>query len=67
MSEKPQTSQSNMGAVSGSYSDIDANTLLMLYDELIREQTKKPKSFKRTIELENVYKEVFKRVWEYDR
>jgi hypothetical protein len=53
--------------VSGSYSEMDANELLMLYDELIREQTKKPKTFKRTIELDDVYKEVFKRVWQYNR
>ena len=46
---------------------LDATELLTMYEELIIENSRSRKIFKRRDELDAVYNEVFKRVFEYDR
>ena len=48
------------------YEEYTSDDLLKLYEQLISEQARKPKTFKRQKELEDVYEEVFKRVWAYE-
>lgn len=45
---------------------LDANELLTLYENLIRKQTRRQKTFKDVKLLGDVYSEVFKRVFEYN-
>jgi hypothetical protein len=45
--------------------DLSAIELLELYEKLISEKARNPKTFKKIKELEEVYNEVFKRIWEY--